>query len=77
MDKHISFMALYSHTIVEKLAQIQNIPEIKALDLFYNSKFYGIYEKENTKLWHFSNVALTDMLYREITTGQIDFPVEG
>ena len=77
MDRHISFMALYSHPIVEKLAQIQNIPKIKALDLFYNSKFYSIYEKENTKLWHFSSVALTDILHQEVITGEIDFPVEG
>jgi len=36
-----------------------------------------LYERENTKLWHFSNVTLTDLLVQEITTGQIEFPVEG
>jgi len=76
-DKYISFMALHSHPIVENIAQIQNISKRKALDLFYNSNFYRIYERENTKLWHFSNVALTDLLYQEITTGFIEFPVEG
>ncbi|MCL2444144.1 MAG: hypothetical protein FWD13_11880 [Treponema sp.] len=79
MDKenYISFMALHSHPIVEKLAQVQNIPRKKALELFYCSAFYKLYERENTKLWHFSNVTLTDLLIQEITSGQIEFPVEG
>ena len=76
-DSYIGFMALHSHPIVEKLAQIQNIPRSKALELFYCSAFYRLYERENTKLWHFSNVTLTDLLIQEITTGQIEFPVEG
>ena len=79
MDKetYMGFMALHSHPIVENLAVIRNIPKREALDLFYNSEFYKLYEIENTKLWHFSNVTLTDLLNQEITTGQIDFPVEG
>jgi hypothetical protein len=70
-------MALHSHPIVEKLAETQNIPKNKALDIFYGSKFYGLYERESTKLWHFSNVTLADMLNQEVTTGRIEFPVEG
>ena len=79
MDKenYISFMALHSHPIVEGLSQVRNIPKKKALDLFYNSTFYQLYERENTKLWHFSNVTLTDLLNQEITTGTLEFPVEG
>ena len=73
----ISFLALTSHPIVEKIAQMQNLSKRKALDLFYNSNFYRIYERENTKLWHFSNVTLIDLFNQEITTGQIEFPVEG
>ncbi|MDR2964685.1 MAG: hypothetical protein LBU88_02800 [Treponema sp.] len=76
-DSYIGFMALHSHPIVENLSQMQNIPKKNALDLFYNSKIYRLYERENTKLWHFSNVALTDLLNQEITTGQIKFPIEG
>ena len=76
-EEYISFMALHSHPIVEKIAQTQNISKRKALDLFYNSKFYRIYERENTKLWHFSNILLADLLIQEITSGHIEFPVEG
>ncbi|MDR0469950.1 MAG: hypothetical protein LBH09_08255 [Peptococcaceae bacterium] len=76
-DYYIGFMALHSHPIVELLAQTLNIPNRKALDMFYNSSFYRLYECENTKLWHFSNITLTDLLNQEIITGQIEFPVEG
>ena len=76
-DNYINFMALHSHPIVENLAEIQKISKRSALDLFYSSDFYRLYERENTKLWHFSNVTLTDLLIQEITTGHIDFPVEG
>ena len=76
-DTYISFMALQSHPIVESLAEKQAISKREALDLFYNSNFYRIYERENTKLWHFSHVMLTDLLKQEITTGKIYFPVEG
>ena len=77
MDRHIGFMALHSHPIVEKLAEMQNISKSQALDLFYSSKLYTLYERESTKLWHFSNVTLADLLNQEVTTGRIDFPVEG
>ena len=76
-DAYISFMALHSYPVVESLAQIRQIPKRAALDLFYQSDFYRLYEQENTKLWHFSNVTLTDLLNQEITTGHIEFPVEG
>jgi hypothetical protein len=76
-DQYISFMALHSFPIVESISQMQGITKKNALDLFYNSKFYRLYERENTKLWHFSNVTLTDLLHQEITTGHIEFPVEG
>ena len=77
MDRHTSFMALHSHPIVERLAETQSVPKNKALDLFYGSDFYRLYERESTKLWHFSNITLADMLNQEVTTGRIEFPVEG
>jgi len=45
--------------------------------LFYNSNFYRLYEREDTKLWHFSSITLIDLLNQEATTGHIEFPVEG
>jgi len=74
---YTSFMALHSHPIVETLAKTLNVPKRKALDLFYNSVLYRIYERENTKLWHLSNITLAELLIQEIKTGHIEFPVEG
>ena len=76
-DNYISFMALHSHPIVESLAEKMGISRREALDLFYNSNFYRVYEREDTKLWHFSNVTLADLLNQEMMTGYIEFPVEG
>ena len=75
--RYNSFMALHTHQIIEKLAKYQNISNAKALDLFYQSEFYKLYEQESTKLWHFSTVTLADLIEQEVTTGQIEFPVEG
>ena len=76
-ESYITFLALHSHTIVETLARRLNVSKRKALDMFYSSDFYRLYEREDTKLWHFSSITLADLLYQEITTGQIEFPVEG
>ncbi|MDR1158015.1 MAG: hypothetical protein LBK75_06865 [Oscillospiraceae bacterium] len=77
MDKHTVFLSLYSYPIVTDLAARKNINKAQALDLYYNSKFYRLYEKESTKLWHFSKVTLSKMLDKEITTGNLEIPVEG
>jgi len=76
-DSYVNFMALHSHPIVENLAQIMGVSKTAALDLFYNSGFYRLYEREDTKLWHFSTVTLTDLVKQELTTGHIEFPEEG
>jgi len=79
MDKktYICFMALHSHPIVEGLTKLLKITERDALDIFYTSKLYNLYEREDTKLWHFSSVTLANLLSQEITEGRIMFPVEG
>jgi hypothetical protein len=69
-DRHTGFMALHSHPIVLRVAQKKRIPEREALRLFYRSELYKVYEREETKLWHFSRNALGDMLIHEIETGK-------
>jgi len=76
-DSYMGFMALHTHPIVESLAKIKDIPQKKALELFYCSDFYRLYEREDTKLWHFSNATLTDIVNGEISLGKIEIPVEG
>ena len=76
-EAYNGFMALHTHPIVESFAVLRNITKKEALDLFYNSKLYKLYAREDTKLWHFSTVTLRDLLDQEISTGEIVFPVEG
>ena len=77
MDKHAGILSLYSYSLVEDLAKKKNISKEKALDYYYNSRFYNLYEREETKLWHFSLITLGDMLEGEISTGRLEIPVEG
>ena len=77
MDKHTAFLSLTSYSIVEDLANRRSISKREALSLYYNSNLYRLYEREETKLWHFSWVALAEMLDNEITTGRLEIPVEG
>jgi len=74
---YAGFLALHSHAIVENLSRALNVSKRKALEMFYHSDFYRLYERENTKLWHFSSITLANILYQEIMTGHIEFPVEG
>jgi len=76
-ESYIGFLALHSYTIINELAKALKVSKRVALDVFYNSDFYRLYEQENTKLWHFSSITLANLLYQEITTGSIEFPVEG
>ena len=76
-DTYKGFMALHSHPIVEMLSQMMDVPMRTALDMYYNSEFYRLYEQEHTKLWHFSNNTLANLLSQEVMTGRIEFPVEG
>lgn len=74
MDNHTGFISLHSHPIVLEVSRQKNISESEALDLFYNSRLYKLYEKEETKLWHFSDLAIADMLIRELETGDAAIP---
>lgn len=77
MDRHTGFISLHSHPIVLAVSRLKNIPADEALGLFYNSQLYKLYEKEETKLWHFSDLAITDMLIRELETGDAAIPAGG
>jgi len=76
-DSYIGFLALSSYSIIEILAQMLSISKLKALDIFYNSQFYKLYECENTKLWHFSSTTLAEIISIEVNKGFLEFPVEG
>ena len=43
---------------------------------FYHSQVYALLEDEDTKMWHYSPLAIYEMFRSEIETGEIAFPEE-
>ena len=60
------------HTIMGK----KNITVIESIKLLYLSGLYKKLEIESTKLWHFSPLALYELLEIELQTGKLIFPTE-
>ncbi|MDR0811792.1 MAG: hypothetical protein LBN23_05945 [Paludibacter sp.] len=46
----------------------------EALKFLYTSQLFKDLEDEKTKIWHFSNVLLYDLLMQEKLTSKIDYP---
>ena len=72
-----SLLQLYTPCVIKEIKERKNIDEKNAIELFYTSSLYEKYTDEKTKLWHFSPVLLVDLLEQELTTGEINYPVEG
>jgi len=60
--------------IIQVIIEKKNITAIDAIKLLYTSVVYEKLEKEKTKVWHFSPLALYELLEMELNTGKIDFP---
>jgi hypothetical protein len=45
-----------------------------ALDYLYGSQLFKDLDDEPTKIWHFSNILLYDLLMQEKTGNKIDYP---
>lgn len=63
--------------LISLIAEKENINEIEATNQLYQSELYTLLEDEDTKLWHFSPLALYHMYEEERRTGKITFPEEG
>lgn len=62
--------------VVEKMHEAYGIDPLTAVKKLYASKLYSDLERESTKLWHLSPLALADLWHQEITTGKITYPEE-
>ena len=62
--------------VVGEIVKNRNISEQEAFDLLYSSLLYSKLEVESTKLWHFSQLTLANLLDEELETGTITFPEE-
>ncbi len=62
--------------IIEKISSEYKINLDEALYSLYKSKLYSDLERERTKLWHLSPLALANLWHQEVTTGSIEYPEE-
>lgn len=62
--------------VVEKMASEYKMALDDALSALYKSKLYSDLEREKTKLWHLSPLALAELWHQEATTGTIEYPEE-
>jgi hypothetical protein len=62
--------------VIQVIIEKKDLPIIPAVKLLYVSKLYEKLEKESTKLWHLSPLALYELLEIERETGKLIFPTE-
>jgi hypothetical protein len=77
MNNDIEFKATLQMLIpmvIQIISEKKNITAIDAVKLFYTSLLYEKLETEKTKVWHFSPLALYEILEIELKTGKVIFP---
>ena len=62
--------------VIKEIIKSRNVSEQEAFELLYSSFLYSKLEDESTKLWHFSQLTLANLLNEELETGTINFPEE-
>lgn len=62
--------------LIKTIMNNMDLNENDALTLLYSSKLYEQLEREETKLWHLSVLALYDLFREEQETGKITYPEE-
>ena len=62
--------------VIREIMKNRKVSEQEAFDLLYSSFLYSKLEVESTKLWHFSQLTLANLLDEELETGTITFPEE-
>lgn len=60
--------------VVSAISERFGVPEDDAISQFYLSRVYADLEREPTKLWHLSPVALAELWHEERETGRVTYP---
>ncbi|MDR0790404.1 MAG: hypothetical protein LBO06_06380 [Bacteroidales bacterium] len=61
-------------TIARMIEKNNHLSFNQALIYLYSSQLFNDLEDEKTKIWHFSNVLLYDLLMQEKLNNKIDYP---
>ena len=73
-DQFIALMPYISADLANMIAGKQNLSEMDAIAMLYDSKLYALLEIEETKLWQYSTDMLYSLFEEEQRTGTMTFP---
>jgi len=62
--------------VVESISRVVGLSEDELIPRFYASKVYSDLEREETKLWHLSPLALAELYKEELQSGSVSYPEE-
>lgn len=62
--------------VVDRMVKEYGLEASDAMRQLYESHLYADQERESSKLWHLSPLALAELWYGEKTTGHIQYPEE-
>lgn len=62
--------------VVDRMVKMYNVDATAAVGMLYRSQLYADLERESSKLWHLSPLALAELWHSEATTGFIQYPEE-
>jgi len=72
--KHSATMRIKVAGVAKLLEQRDKMNFHNSLDYIYNSNVFSDLDDEETKIWHYSNETLYDLLKQEKTSGKADYP---
>jgi hypothetical protein len=75
-DAHRSLLAMIAPQVIERLARERGLAPEQAAAALYTSRVYRVLEDEEARTWHFSPLALTDLLEQELDHGTVVWPGE-
>ncbi len=62
--------------VVDRMVRQYGLEAEEALGMLYSSQLYADLERESSKLWHLSPLALAELWHDEVTKGYIEYPEE-
>lgn len=72
----IAILQLIVPQVVDRMVKEYGLDAADAMRQLYDSRLYSDLERESTKLWHLSPLALAELWHYEKTTGHIPYPEE-
>ncbi len=73
-DKFDAILPIISAHLIDKIMEWFNLTEDEAVSELYNSQLYDELEKEETKVWQYSNEKLYDLYKNEKANGKLELP---